>query len=562
MSDDEDFSTILAYNKNPKASKRTSFQEELQKAISARVARQATEEPENPEYFTYSDELDESEDDEFLKEARIGKAVFGSFQLSEDEEDKPHKISFLKSKSPGNIHGNNGLEYSANHRKLEGGRLNSSLVPEHQKEWKSITHEGMVARPVPIPKPRELRTRSTPAAEGTAFSTLEETFKPTPHQRTVLRKNSPVEEKEATRMEAKVYNFHSSSLSAPSSLTRLSDKVSMSEKKTLSESFSSEGLWPSSPPSVMPSSRRIIASTDDMSGDSFLTACIEEPYMKELEWQEMEAHSDQSKNNGSRSPSVLELMMTTAYEKSKLQEKCLDDVDSDGNESVKHTQIVTSKPKQRLEHFIDYSAKEFSQDKYEQNKIEQKTIKDENTKNKEIIESKNLRNKEDVSERTISPVDRNIRSSHAIKKTGFCRNSSAKSRYLGTLMVLDNKQLEKSASDLEEADALRATVYQDWLEKKRIFLQELQKIKRKEEEKEKEKKIKDGGTKKEEAIASFKAWKAMKTKELQKSLLKLKEEEEKKQKEMQELTEKREQSKKATEDLKKKARWLRLQKRR
>nr|XP_033797124.1 microtubule-associated protein 9 isoform X2 [Geotrypetes seraphini] len=549
MSDD-DFSSILAYTKSPRTSKRTTFQDELKKVITARVARQqATEEPEIPEYFEYSDEFEESDDDEILKDIRTGRAVYNNFHLSEDEEEKPRKESFMKSKSSSDSKGNSGLEYltekkhSVNHCQAADGRLNSPSSLEQQKEWKTITQEEVIVRPQPLPRLREFRARSTPPVEGTVFSTLDEPYKPTPYQRTIIGKTNPKEEKDVIKKEDKVYNVYSSSVSAPSSLTRLNDKISASEK-----SCSTEGLWPPSPSSIVLNSKEIIASTDDMSGDSVLTACIEESFTKDLEWQENEAHIDQTKASRNRSPSVLELMMSTVYEKSKLQEKCLDDLDGGSSESLEY---VTSKLRQSMQQFTDFPVEEVSQDaqnyelNYEQNKIDQNTIKDENVSSMETVEINNMKNKEDISEMEISSSTRIIKSIQASKKTGVSKSNSVKSRYLGTLMVLDNKQLEKSASDLEEADALRATVYQDWLEKKRIFLQELQKIKRKEEEREKEKKIKDGGTKKEEAIASFKVWKSIKMKELQKSILKIKEEEERKRKEIEEVAEKRELSKKA-----------------
>ncbi|KAL6091099.1 hypothetical protein STEG23_015662, partial [Scotinomys teguina] len=50
---DEIFSTTLAYTKSPKATKRTSFQDELIRAITARSARQRSSE--------YSDDFDSDE---------------------------------------------------------------------------------------------------------------------------------------------------------------------------------------------------------------------------------------------------------------------------------------------------------------------------------------------------------------------------------------------------------------------------------------------------------------------------------------------------------------------
>ncbi|KAG8454009.1 hypothetical protein GDO86_000583 [Hymenochirus boettgeri] len=122
---------------------------------------------------------------------------------------------------------------------------------------------------------------------------------------------------------------------------------------------------------------------------------------------------------------------------------------------------------------------------------------------------------------------------------------SAKSRYLGTLTVLD-KSIKEVGSDIEAADALRATVYQNWLESKKTCIQELHNMKKFEAEKEKEK-LKQDITKKEEATAAFQVWKTEKAKEIRKNLLKQKEEELKKMKEIQEIAQKKDDSKKAFE---------------
>uniref|UniRef100_A0A671M9F9 Microtubule-associated protein 9 n=1 Tax=Sinocyclocheilus anshuiensis TaxID=1608454 RepID=A0A671M9F9_9TELE len=105
--DDEPFSTTLAYTKSPKTSRRTTFQDELKTAVSARANR-----------HSYSDDFDDEDgkvddDDDILNEllkkqkqkkerfkAGKTKGKINDFKLSGDEEEnvKPKKVSFLKTK--------------------------------------------------------------------------------------------------------------------------------------------------------------------------------------------------------------------------------------------------------------------------------------------------------------------------------------------------------------------------------------------------------------------------------------------------------------------------------
>uniref|UniRef100_A0A3Q1J1D0 Microtubule-associated protein 9 n=1 Tax=Anabas testudineus TaxID=64144 RepID=A0A3Q1J1D0_ANATE len=80
------------------------------------------------------------------------------------------------------------------------------------------------------------------------------------------------------------------------------------------------------------------------------------------------------------------------------------------------------------------------------------------------------------------------------------------SKYLGTLKILDrNVSLQESQPQV--ADSLRAAIYQEWLKKKKESLRENMQQKKKEEMlKEKQKR--------EEAVASYAAWKEKKTENL------------------------------------------------
>ncbi|NXP82798.1 MAP9 protein, partial [Ramphastos sulfuratus] len=89
------------------------------------------------------------------------------------------------------------------------------------------------------------------------------------------------------------------------------------------------------------------------------------------------------------------------------------------------------------------------------------------------------------------------------------------SQYLGTLKVLEDKCVPNS-TELNKADSLRAAVFQNWLEKKRACILELKRIEKKKAENLKNDTKKKEAVKREEAIASFEAWKKQKGREAKK----------------------------------------------
>ncbi|XP_069487422.1 microtubule-associated protein 9 isoform X2 [Ambystoma mexicanum] len=542
MSDDENASTTLAYIKNPKSSRRTSFQDELQKAVNARISSQPT--IKESEYSDYSDEFNESDDDDdgILKKHFNTKATSGrmkstiskDFLLSDDEEETPKKISFLKNKKLIESYDSYEWENKNNENTKqttqdfwpENGKPNSSFFSEDQKENQSTNHNEGGTKPVPIPKPRDHRIRSSRSDEGLVLS--DESFKPTPLQRNILRKGNHVEESRTDERSSS--SRSSSSLSAPSSLTMLNDKSS--EDKALLENFSPEGCRQNSPPLPTPKLKSGLSLTENSPGDSMLTVSPEGTFSS-MKGAYIHKDTSHGKDDGRNSPSVLELMMATVYEQSKQQ------LIENTPPEREFDSYMSSKARHKVEQeFVDSSGQE---------------AEPENTfeRHRNTIQERNLKNKDEPPEKVNPPSTRSLNTTpQQAKKSSSTKSNTyntAKSRYLGTLTVLDNKQLLKNASDPEGADTLRAAVYQDWLEKKKVFLQELQKIKKTEEEKEREKRRIEGGAKKEEASASFQAWKAEKTKELKKNMLKVKEEEEKKRKELEHMAEKKEESKKAFE---------------
>uniref|UniRef100_A0A8C9TWM5 Microtubule-associated protein 9 n=1 Tax=Scleropages formosus TaxID=113540 RepID=A0A8C9TWM5_SCLFO len=116
------------------------------------------------------------------------------------------------------------------------------------------------------------------------------------------------------------------------------------------------------------------------------------------------------------------------------------------------------------------------------------------------------------------------------------RPHTAESRYLGTLRVLDLKATLKE-SQANDADTLRASVYQEWLKNKNAKMKESLRIKRQDERAQEEKKLQEELAKKQEAKASFEAWKQKKAGCIKAKLKQDQEMSEKKQKEMEEKRE-------------------------
>ncbi|XP_074807137.1 microtubule-associated protein 9 isoform X4 [Natator depressus] len=512
---DEDIGTTLAYTKSPKVSRRTPFQDELQEAISARAARQQTAE--------YSDDFDSDEDDE---EKHQQMTILNSQNLTGDREDET-EWSFIEKST---CHGN------------EGDHCNESHMAVLQNEREEITQHEFENKPVP--KLREHRIKNISSAENVSISALDDRYKPSPQPRNVLRKTSHVEDKDVARAEDKAASssYRLPSFSAPSSLTRLSDKITTSEKRALAESPSPEGPWltSSSPPFPIH-----FHSADEMSGDSDLLMCGEgSPSKGQDQTEDDDCRDLKLENNGRKSPSVIELMMTTVYEKTKKLQKSTDDKLEENLQTLE-------------EKFIADGIKEMSLNDKSEDMAEVRTSEDSNKKEFEY--------KETLSEKVRPSSSSRSLSSTYLKKAGktIPPSTTTSSQYLGTLKVLDNKHLQKYSAELDKADSLRAAVYQDWLEKKRVFLLELQRIKRNKAEHLKNANEKKEAAKKEEAIASFEAWKAMKEREAKKKLAEKKKLEElKKRRAAEQNEEKKEAAQKAFEKWKeKKAEYLREQSR-
>ncbi|KAE8630092.1 hypothetical protein XENTR_v10000688 [Xenopus tropicalis] len=508
--EDEEFSTTLAYTKSPKTAKRTSFQDELKRAINARVSRQqAIEDHENSEYSEEFDSDDDSIDDSFKEEnpteSKIQKAPY-NFDFSDEEEDKPRKISFLKSKTQLEK-----VEKELDNKRILKNKdsadgLLKSLLSEDGHKDKERTDEKEIK---PTPKPREPRIKSN-ISQNTEMTATIEPNRPIPQKRNLLRKSSHTDFRLSGQDDEK--DKKNASFSAPSSFIRLNETLSAKELQMFSEGDNPEGYKLSKSPSP------------DLLYKSLPRSDGERSFFTEESQIEVKAlpvggnASLHNHNSGRKSPSVLDMMLASVNEKS-LQEE--------NNNHLQYTNEVDLKNEPML-----HSKEILPEHKHQQ------------TKSK-INESK----KEEHLEKVRCPSSRSLNSLQTLmNSTKFNASKSPKSansRYLGTLTVLD-KSVKEGGGDIEAADALRATVYQNWLQKKKTFLHELHKMKKSEVEVEREKHQKEIA-KKEEAKAAFEAWKSEKSQDIRKHVMKLKEEEEKKLKEIQDIAQKKRESKQAFE---------------
>ncbi|XP_053111365.1 microtubule-associated protein 9 isoform X2 [Hemicordylus capensis] len=472
-----------------------------------------------------ADDLALPEDEEISQETSILENKYLSEDRQEDDSVSEEGLS-------------SGEEYA---------QQDEALVMERQLERDDMNRWKTEIKPVP--KPREFKTKTASAsAENISIPALDDYLKPSPQPRSVLRKSSHVEDYEGIKPEDRASHSHRSSLSAPSSMTRLNDQVMKSEKRALSESPGPEGPWIASSSSLFPIH---FSSVDERTGDSNLTISGEESSSKVCSTVDEEQKDTDNCNelklleSGRESPSVIELMMTTVYEKTKKLHLSTED--------YLEGKIQTS---ERSEDELNETTKDDKSDQTVALSTSKAVLNASKDSSKEEVEEKDT-----VSQKAKPSIGRSLSSTY-LKKTGKPSpiSLSTSSQYLGTLKFLDNKHLQKYSAELDKADSLRAAVYQDWLEKKRIFLLELQRIKRNKAENLREKNEKEEAAKKEEAIASFEAWKAMKEKEAKKLAEKKRREEEKKRKEAELNEKKKEEAQKAFEKWKeKKAEYLKQQ---
>ncbi|NXA72134.1 MAP9 protein, partial [Thryothorus ludovicianus] len=113
--------------------------------------------------------------------------------------------------------------------------------------------------------------------------------------------------------------------------------------------------------------------------------------------------------------------------------------------------------------------------------------------------------------------DRSATSVHLKKKGKAVPSTSpVSSRYLESLKMLEDKCMQKKSPEFNKMENLRAAVFQNWLEKKKLLQLELKRSEKEKAEILRSNTEKQEALKREESLACYEAWKKKKEKEAKK----------------------------------------------
>ncbi|NWI90379.1 MAP9 protein, partial [Pitta sordida] len=202
-------------------------------------------------------------------------------------------------------------------------------------------------------------------------------------------------------------------------------------------------------------------------------------------------------DNGRKSPTVIKRMINTVSERTNELENSVAD-SSDGTVKVAEWQVITDTMQ-------EVSVND--QSEYEEAKNGSKNSVKKPSETKERV-LENL--KASLSDRSPSSV--RLRE----KVKAIPSAAPVSSQYLGTLKVLEDKCMQKKRTEFDKADSLRAAVFQNWLEKKKLLLMELKRAEKEKAENLRNSTEQKEAHKREESIASFEAWKKKKAREAKK----------------------------------------------
>ncbi|XP_043758613.1 microtubule-associated protein 9 isoform X1 [Cervus elaphus] len=482
---DEVFSTTLAYTKSPKVTKRTTFQDELIKAITARSARQRSSECsddfDSDEIVSLGDFSDTSVDENSIKKKT------NNFHISDDEENNSPKLSFLKTKkSSHDVRKHEPVVSIKNDDTAldDGEGIVVNSLSESQNEQQEVEKEKIKMEA----KPRIFPIKSTPSENNSSLE-ADNHFKPSPRPRSMLKKHSHGEKKDSLGDDKEtVPHEEFEAHSTPSFLPRVNGRQPEAEKNAFSENLDPEDPWLTSVPS---------SSDKENLKDSFSLGSEEKASITVYQNEECTESHNSLKSTENEKTSFLIDFVTTALEKPKESQVTVGDVEEEKKkaELIMHDGLTAEEPP--LLQLQSILCTESS---------------------KKAIQDRTMKNKKPTNNRASSASSRLMTSEFLKKPSSLMRTPSTApaSHYLGTLRVLDQKPSQKQNTEPDRADNLRATVYQEWLEKKNIYLHEMHRIKRIESENLRIQNEQKRAAKREEAVASFEAWKAMKEKEAKK----------------------------------------------
>lgn len=484
---DEVFSTTLAYTKSPKVTKRTTFQDELIRVITARSARQRSSE--------YSDDFESDvvslgDFSDTSVDENLAKKKMNDFHISDDEEENSPRPSFLKRKKSDTDVSREEPEAAVRNSEERapdvcGDMAANSFSHSHNK-YQEVKDERIKIKP----KPRILPIKSTSSAENSIPET-DARFKPSPRPRSMLKKSSHVEEKEKLGEEKETTLGDHLEL-APSFLPGLSVRPLKAEKDGFSVSLDVEDpLFTESLSS---------STLKESLGQCFPPGSEDKAAIKDQNGEFTENH-DSLKLNENVENAVLVDCVTPELEKPMESDLAAADPKEEKRKGgARAEEDVTAAPLLSKSHRTSVPASAVAPAQ-------------------KAIEDRNMKSKKSATNNRASSASARLMTSEFVRKSRSAGRTpwpSASSHCLGTLKVSDQKPSQKQNLEPDSADHIRAAVYQEWLEKKNVYLHNKNRIKRIESENLRIQNEQKKAAKREEAIASFEAWKAMKEKEAKK----------------------------------------------
>ncbi|KAJ8001240.1 hypothetical protein DPEC_G00192280 [Dallia pectoralis] len=511
----EDIRTTLSYNKSPEDSRRTTFQAELEAAVSARASKTKTEQ------HSYSDESDDGDD--VLKELlnsrkkridafKVGKnrAKVNDFNLSDDEEEnkRPKKVSFMKTRTDSShspdlakpdTHKNNltnismCVKHSESHHQVysrlsapDDSQIQSShslLSQPSQTESQfqsSLEKNGHLNSPLPLPFNNDQIETLVPYASENSLETEEHTpCTPQPSHRGTrctsltdsVIQNDDVIQNEPPRPKPRHRTLRASDHTQDDPTVFRGVSPSRTLSSSVSISFSSTDKGEMTSTNITTSSSKSTAGSCSPNGPEGDCAVSSTSIKSSAE--EVHVLEDNQENDGKNSTSFQEYQEDSADQSDHIS---------------------------RLSHVSEKSG---------------------NT-------------------RPSSSLTKSLRKSHS-----GC-SYTAQSKYLGSLKVLDC-EVQLHDGEPEAADSLRAAIYQEWLKKKTQKVHQMMRIKKHEEMLKEDKRKRDEQVKIDDAKASYEAWKENKAKVIKAKVKEKQDVIKEKQREVDEQEEKRESAKKIFE---------------
>ncbi|CAJ1052130.1 microtubule-associated protein 9-like [Xyrichtys novacula] len=496
----EDFMT-LAYTKSPKTSRRTTFQDELKAAVSARANKPKTD------HSSYSDDFNEDEDDflnKLLKSrkkktsalrAEKSKTKINDFELSDDESkhSRTKRVSFLKTQRISS----SSSDTTASHEK-ESLDQPASQNNDHEDSWFSQLSTPASEGDVPSKSSNvefsdsqiSRQSSSRSLSYQTSGDTLLDMPLPLPSD------NSGTVTPEKKSSSPQTVRFPAAELKYASSADSTTEREPPRPKprqRTLGLNVQvtekiAEDAEPEALSGAQTSSASIPVSTDT---DGTAT------------WTDKEHTVSRSFSKSSSSKSDLSQLMTKST------------VDSGSRKSL------------------------FSDDSKEEERKYSTSFEELNQDSEDHSDQPSHVQEKASDGRTPSSDSKTTQRSQST-----C-SKKVESKYLGSLKVLD-RRVSLQESQPQEAASMRAAVYQEWLKKKKEKSRENMQLKKKEATLEEKKKMEEEA-KKGDAVASYQAWKERKANSLRAKAKEKQETIRKEQKATEEKEEKRQSAKQVFE---------------